>query len=331
VLAGDVGGTKTDLGIFAQRPGGLSPVRQAEYASREYGSLEVMVRGFLGEEQATRLDAACLAIAGPVEAGRAHTTNLPWTVEAAVLARIIGIGRVKLVNDLQAAALGMLLLDAADFRVLHEVVPRRPGNMAVIAPGTGLGEAVLYWDGARHRPMASEGGHADFAPRDDRQIALLRYLLARFGGHVSYERVLSGDGLYNLYAFLRDTGLASEPPWLAARLAQGDRNAAIAELALAGGTPLCTEALDLFCSVLGAEAGNLALKCFAAGGVILGGGIPPKILPALERGGFMAALIDKGRLSPWLREVPVSVALNSRAALIGAAHAALAELSEPRG
>lgn len=329
VLAGDVGGTKTDLGIFAQQPGGLATVRQAKYASRDHDSLDVIVRDFLGEEPATRLDAACLAIAGPVEAGSAHTTNLPWTVEARALARIVGTERVKLVNDLQAAAFGMLFLEPADFRVLHAVAARRPGNMAVIAPGTGLGEAVLYWDGVRHRPMPSEGGHADFAPRDDRQIALLRHLRARFGGHVSYERVLSGDGLHNLYTFLRDDGVAPEPPWLAARLAEGDPNATIAQLALAGGTPLCTEALDLFCSILGAEAGNLALKCFAVGGVILGGGIPPKILPALEKGGFMAALVDKGRLSPWLGGVPVSVALNPRAALLGAAHAALDELGEP--
>ncbi len=320
LLAGDVGGTKTDLAIFARHGDRLAPVRQVEYASREYASLEVMIRHFLDGIPTVRLDAACFAIAGPVAEGKARTTNLPWTVEAVALAPLIGTDHVELVNDLQAAAYGMLFLDPGDFRVLHATAPGRKGNIAVIAPGTGLGEAILFWDGARHHPIASEGGHADFAPRTDEQIELLRYLRIRFSTHVSYERVLSGDGLHNLYSFLRDTGRAPEPPWLAERLARGDRNATIAELALTGGSPLCVAALDLFCSILGAEAGNLALKSFATGGVILGGGIPPKILPALERGGFMAALTDKGRMTPWLKEVPVEVALVPTAPLVGAAH-----------
>jgi glucokinase len=329
LLAGDVGGTKTDLAIFARRGDRLTPVRQEEYASREHASLEAMLRRFLDDATPSRIGAACFAVAGPTAEGKAHTTNLPWTVDAAVLGRLVGTDRVKLVNDLQAAAYGMLFLEPGDFRVLHATDPRRQGNIAVIAPGTGLGEAILFRDGARYHAIASEGGHADFAPRTDREIDLLRFLRARCGGHVSYERVLSGDGLHSVYAFLRDAGQAPEPPWLAERLARGDPNAAIAELALTGESALCTEALDLFCSVLGAEAGNLALRSFATGGVILGGGIPPKILPALEKGGFMAALTDKGRLTPWLKEGPVSVALVPRAALIGAAQLLLAGPGEP--
>jgi glucokinase len=326
LLAGDVGGTKTDLAIFASDGDRLVPLRQEVFASREHASLEVLVGNFLAGERAPRLGGACFAVAGPVAAGKAHTTNLPWTVDAAVLARLLRTKRVGLVNDLQAAAYGMLFLEPRDFRVLHAVERRQGGNIAVVAPGTGLGEAVLFWDGARHHPLASEGGHADFAPRTEQEIGLLRHLRERFG-HVSYERVLSGDGLHNVYTFLRDSGAAPEPPWLAERLARGDPNAAIAELALSGESALCVAALDLFCSVLGAEAGNLALKSYAIGGVILGGGIPPKILAALERGGFMAALVDKGRLTPWLKEVPVSVALDPRAPLIGAARLALESLA----
>ncbi len=319
LLAGDVGGTKTELAVFARRGEDLATVREAKYASREFASLEAVVRRFLDEARPSRLDAACFAVAGPVTEGKVRTTNLPWTVEAALLAPLVGTDRVRLVNDLEAAAYGMLFLEPGDFRVLRAAGPPRRGNIAVIAPGTGLGEAILFWDGARHHPVASEGGHADFAPRDAEQIELLRHLGARYGAHVSYERVLSGDGLHNLYVFLRDAGRGLEPPWLAERLARGDPNATIAELALSGESPLCVAALDLFCSILGAEAGNLALKSFATGGVILGGGIPPKILPALEKGGFLAALTDKGRLASWLEAVPVRVALVPRAPLIGAA------------
>jgi glucokinase len=315
-----VGGTKTDLAIFARDGDRLAQVHLAEYASRQFPSLEVMVRHFQEAVPEVRFDAACFDVAGPVADGKAHTTNLPWIVEAVVLARLIGIDRVELVNDLQAAAYGMIFLEPTDFRVLQADEAPRTGNIAVIAPGTGLGEAILFWDGARHHPLASEGGHADLAPRTEEQIELLRYLRARFGEHVSYERALSGDGLYNLYSFLRDTGRAPEPSWLVEKLARGDRNASIAELALVGESPLCAGALDLFCSILGAEAGNLALKSFATGGVILGGGIPPKILPALEKPGFLDALTDKGRMTRWLKKVPVSVALVPRAPLLGAAH-----------
>lgn len=323
VLAGDVGGTTTRLAVFARSGDRLSAVREGAYPSREHASLEVIVREFLGATPGG-LDAACFAIAGPVEGGRAHTTNLPWTVEASALAALVGAPDVTLVNDLVAASYGMLFLDAGAFRILRAADPARRGNVAVIAPGTGLGEALLWFDGARHHPIPSEGGHADFAPRTDEQIELLRFLRGRAGGHVSWERVLSGDGLRAIYEFLRQAGGEREPDWVSERLRQGDPNAVIGELGVSRESALCAKAVDLFCALLGAEAGNLALKLFATGGVVVGGGIAPKLLPALERGGFMAGLVDKGRLSPWMKTLPVRVALDDRAPLVGAAHLLLA-------
>jgi glucokinase len=192
--------------------------------------------------------------------------------------------------------------------------------VAVIAAGTGLGEAMLYWDGQHHHPLASEGGHADFAPQTDQEIELLKYLRAKCGGHVSYERVLSGPGFSNVYTFLRDRGYYPEPPWLAEKLQGGNPNVIITQLGLAGEDPLCVATLDLFCTLYGAEAGNLALKCVAVGGVFVGGGIAPKILPALQKGGFLRGFTDKGRFSELVKSIEVSVALNPRAPLLGAAH-----------
>jgi len=211
----------------------------------------------------------------------------------------------------------MLQLDPTDLCVMQPGLPRK-GNIAVIASGTGLGEAILYWDGAQHHPIATEGGHADFAPRNDLEIGLLRYLQKEFG-HVSYERVLSGPGLFNIYRFLRDSGIAPEPEWLRLRIAEGDPGTLVSEIGLAEEHPLCTQALDLFASIYGAEAGNLALKAFAVGGVYVGGGIAPKILPKLQDGTFTSAFADKGRFAELLRSIEVEVALNLRAPLIGAA------------
>jgi glucokinase len=320
ILAGDIGGTHTTLALFEPEGAGLRPVREASFPSRQFASLEAIIEKFLDGARGLFLDGACFGVAGPVREGRAHTTNLPWDLAEDALARAAGAPRAKLLNDLEAAAYGMLFLPPERFEVLQAGAPE-PGNMAVIAPGTGLGEAMLFRDGARWRPIASEGGHADFAPRNEREIALLQHLRAKLGGgHVSWERVLSGNGIGNVYAFLRDTGHASEPPWLAERLAAGDPNAAIAEAGLAGTDALCAEALATFAAVLGAEAGNLALRTVASAGVILGGGIPPKLLPALRGGGFLAAFREKGRFSDWLSRVPVRVALEPRAPLIGAAH-----------
>jgi glucokinase len=324
VLAADLGGTKVAMAVFEQWERGLRPLRQAEFASREYASFDQVLANFLTEQPRLPLRAACFAVAGPVIDGRCRITNLSWTLEEAALAHTVGAPRVKLLNDVQAAAYGMLYLPPNDLSVLNPSGgPARRGNIAVVSVGTGLGESMLYWDGTDHHPVASEGGHADFAPRTEQEIALLRYLAAKFGGHVSYERVLSGPGFSNIYAFLRDSGYAPEPAWLAEELQRGDPNAVITRVGLAGQEPSCVATLDLFSSILGAEAGNLALKCLAVGGVFIAGGIPPKILAALQKGSFMRAFTDKGRFVTFLRRIEVCVALEPRAPLLGAAHFAL--------
>lgn len=325
ILAGDVGGTKTALGLYEPSAGGVQPQREASFASHDYASLKDVLTEFLKPHQGRPLQAACFGVPGAVIDGRVATTNLPWVVEEKDLAAFLDTPRVKLFNDLEATAYGTLFLQSTEVSVLNAGTPPKcAANVAVIAAGTGLGEAILYGDGTHHHPIASEGGHADFAPRGDEQIDLLRYLRDRFtDGHVSYERVLSGPGLHNIYNFLRDTRFAAEPQWLADALAGGDASATIAAHALAGDDALCVEALHLFAAIYGAEAGNLALKCLAVGGVFIAGGIAPKILPALHGGRFMRSFTDKGRFAELLRGIPVKVALNPRTALLGAAHFAL--------
>jgi glucokinase len=320
ILAGDVGGTKAALAFFDERGGGLTLICEATLPSHEFPSLEAVVARLLSTGPAERIAAACFGVPGPVVDGRCVTTNLPWEVEEGSLARAIGVSRVKLVNDLEAAGYGMLTLPATEMATLQAGNPR-PGHRVLIAAGTGLGEAILVWDGRRHTVMASEGGHADFAPRDEREIELLRFL-AREWSHVSYERVLSGPGLHNIYRFLVESGSKSTPAWLEAKLSAGDPSAVISEVALASGDPVCVEALDLFASIYGAEAGNLALKALAVGGVYVGGGIAPKIRPKLEDGRFVAAFRDKGRFASLMAGIPVALALDPRAPLWGAARIA---------
>ncbi len=321
IVAGDVGGTKTVLGLYEEHDGRLRLARDGTFPSREHRSLEEILARFLQGPGGTGLKAGCFGVAGAVVDGVADTTNLPWHLDERALARAIGAPRVKLLNDLEAAAYGMLHLKPDELCTLNPGRPRR-GNVAVIAAGTGLGEAMLHWDGGRHHPLASEGGHADFAPRTDLEIDLLRHLRATFG-HVSYERVLSGPGFFNVYEFLRDTGRHPEPPELAEKLKAGEPNAEIARRGMAGADPLCAATVELFATVYGAEAGNLALKCVAVGGVYVGGGVAPKILPALQTGAFLNAFTDKGRFAHFMHDIPVHVALNPRAPLIGAAHFAL--------
>lgn len=324
ILAGDVGGTKSVLALFEAVGDGLRQIREETFRNAEFASFEAILSKFLHDETAFALSVGCFGVAGTVIDGRCRLTNIGWEMDEELLARTTGASRVKLLNDLEAAAYGMLHLSGEELAVLHgSLKPGRKGNVAVIAAGTGLGEAMLLWDGTRHHPVASEGGHADFAPRTDQEIALLRYLLPKFGGHVSYERILSGPGLFNVYSFLRDTGYAAEPVWLKEMLTEGDPGATVSEIGLAGGHPLCVAALELFSAIYGAEAGNLALKCLAVGGVFLGGGIAPQILPALENGSFMRGFTDKGRFSDLMRGMRVSVALNPRAPLLGASQYAL--------
>jgi len=321
ILAGDIGGTKTVIGLFEQTGDRLQAVHEETFPSKSYATLEAILDLFLGGGSRPALRSACFGVAGPVIEGKSKTTNLPWELDEPSLEKALQVPRVKLLNDLEAAAYGMLHLDPTDLRVLQPGL-KRQGNIAVIAAGTGLGQAILYWDGQHHHPLASEGGHADFAPHTESEMELLIYLRREFG-HVSCERLLSGPGLFNIYRFVRDSGFATEPEWLRQQIAQGDPGAVISQIGLAGEHPLCTRALDLFSSVYGAEAGNLALKAFAVGGVYVGGGIAPKILSRLQDGAFLHAFTDKGRLSDLMRSIEVKVALNPRAPLIGAAHYAL--------
>ena len=308
------------MALFEPEASGLRLLREATLPSGEFKSLEAVVRRFLSDGPSPDIAAACFGVAGPVVDGRCITTNLPWELDERSLSAAIPAHRVRLLNDLEAAGHGVLTLPPPELEPLQAGKARK-GNMVLIAAGTGLGEAILVWDGARHRVIASEGGHADFAPRNDLEIDLLRFLQKEFG-HVSCERVLSGPGLYNIYRFLRDSGHATEPQWLSDRLRAGDPSAVVSEVGLAGGHPLCTTTLELFVSVYGAEAGNLALKALAVGGVFVGGGIAPKIRAKLLDGSFLSAFLDKGRYRDLMASIPVHLVLNPRAPLLGAAHVA---------
>jgi glucokinase len=320
LLAGDVGGTKTALALFEKEAGGPRLLREATLPSREFESLEAAVARFLGAGPRPAIAAACLGVAGPVVDGRCVATNLPWVIDERTLAAAIATPTVKLLNDLEVAAHGVLALPASELVTLQEGV-RRQGHMVLIAAGTGLGEALIVQDGPRRIVIASEGGHSDFGPRDDLEEDLLRFLRKEFG-RVSVERILSGPGLFNVYRFLRETGWAPESAAVAARMRAGDPSAVVTEMALADRDRMCGKALDIFVSVYGAVAGNLALTAMAGGGVLVGGGIAPRILPRLTAGGFVAAFRDKGRLAPVLDAMPIRVALNPRAPLLGAAQVA---------
>ena len=317
ILAGDIGGTNTRLAFFEGDPAEAQPLAIEVFPSREYAGLGEIARKFLGGRQ-LRAQSACFGIAGPVRHGRVAVSNLPWVVDAAELAASLGVGSVSLINDLEANAYGLDVLSPADFAVLNPGAGDAAGNQALIAAGTGLGEAGIAATPSGRRPFATEGGHTDFGPRNELEIELLRYLFPRFG-HVSYERVLSGMGLESMYQFFRDTGRGVESPELAAEMASGDPGAVISHHGMAGDSDLCVQVLDLFVSVYGAEAGNLALKVMATGGVFVGGGIAPKILPKLQHPAFLEAFFDKGRMGKILKEMPVRVITNDKTALLGAA------------
>ncbi len=319
ILAGDIGGTKTNLALFKREQGHLLVAAEATYQSKYYTHLETVIREFLGQFPPSKpISAACFGVAGPVVGERCKISNLPWMIETAQLRRLLNCEEVSLINDLEAIGFGIPALSAKELFSLNPTASVQKGNGALLAAGTGLGEALLYWDGQEFRPSASEGGNVDFAPRNELQIELLRYLLKKFE-HVSYEHVLSGPGLFNIYEFLRDGGYGTEPDWLKERLTQEDHAAVIAEVALTEENPLCIQALDLFVAIYGAEAGNLALKFMCFGGIYIGGGIAPKILPKLNEGGFMCYFVDKGRFADLTASMPVYVILNPKAGLIGAA------------
>ncbi|HEY7127714.1 MAG TPA: glucokinase [Ktedonobacterales bacterium] len=321
LLAGDIGGTKTNLAIFSPKGDLREPQLEATFPSSHYPSLEAVVQEFLGQTN-LKVDRASFGVAGPVIDGQATITNLPWKIDAAELKRKFNFSSVYLLNDLESIANAVPILQPADLHTIHagEAVPH--GAIAVVAPGTGLGEAFLTWN-AKDGYVAhvSEGGHTDFAPTDDLQMGLLQFMLKRFD-HVSYERVCSGMGLPNIYEYLKASGHAPEPDWLARALAEAhDHTPVIVNAALEGkpGSELCVETLKMFVSILGAEAGNIALKVLSTGGVYLGGGIPPRILSLLTTETFANAFREKGRFVPVLTRMPVHVILNPKSALLGAA------------
>lgn len=320
ILAGDIGGTKTNLALFSIHGDKLARVVKKSFASQDYPTFEPLLREFLAANTASFTN-ACFGVAGPVIDGKSKTPNLPWVLDAREIARLLGVESVKLINDLEATAYGVLNLDHGEFVSLNHGSPEQDGRMAVIAAGTGLGEAIIYWDGSRYHSLASEGGHTDFGPRTPVEIDLLHHLIPRFG-HVSYERVVSGPGLVNIYKFVRDSNYYPEPVWLKERLAEEDPAAVISEVALAEKAEICVKALDLFVSIYGAEAGNLALKAKATKGVHIAGGIAPKIIKKLTDGTFMRAFRDKGRFTDFLSAIPVQVVLNEDVALLGAAYCA---------
>lgn len=320
ILAGDIGGTHARLAFFESATGQPKLLRETVVPSREYSGLDGIVKKFV-DGSAVQIESACFGIAGPVRKGKVEASNLPWIVDSTRLAEELHLKQVLLINDLEANAWGIAALGPDDVVSLNKVKDASVGNQAVIAAGTGLGEAGMYWDGARYHVFASEGGHSDFAPRNNLEIELLHYLIKRFG-HVSYERIVSGPGLVNVYHFLRDTHRGKEPQWLGDEILHGDAAAAISRAALEGKSPLAEQALDLFISVYAAEAGNLALKIMATGGVYLGGGIAPKMLSRLAGPLFMEAFTSKGRMQHVLESIPVRVITNDKAALLGAARCA---------
>ena len=320
ILAGDIGGTNARLALFDVQNGHFNVVSATIFPSRRYSSLDVIVSEFI-RTAGVHPAQACFGIAGPVANGRVETSNLPWIIESKRLADELNLKQAVLINDLEANAWGIATLDPTDVVPLNKGKGNPVGNQAVISAGTGLGEAGMYWDGTQYRIFATEGGHCDFAPRDGLEIDLFRYLSGRYG-HVSYERIVSGPGLVNVFHFLRDTGRGTEPQWLTDELVHGDPAPAISTAALDGKCGLCEQAVDLFVSVFGAETGNLALKLMATGGVYLGGGIAPKMLAKLSGPLFMSAFVGKGRMQPLLEAMPVKVITNDKTALMGAAHCA---------
>jgi glucokinase len=339
ILAGDIGGTKTNLALYDWTTERVEPVREQTFPSADYKTLDEIVEEFFlppappehdadsaGEtrpepDKPPVIEAACFGIAGPVIENVSKTTNLPWVVDGAALSKRFDIPHVRLLNDLEATAYGILVLKPNETEVLNAgTPPKTKGALALIAAGTGLGEAILFWDGATYKPMPSEGGHCSFAPTSDLEMELYRYLRTRHT-HVSYERVLSGMGLHAIYEFLRDIR-RNEPTWLAEKIKVGDPAALIAEAGLKKQAEIAVQALDMFATIYGAEAGNLALKALALDGVYVGGGIAPKLFAKLKEGLFMKAFTDKGRYKKLLSGIPVRVITNPKAALLGAASVA---------
>lgn len=329
ILAGDIGGTSTRLALCEQNGENFCVVAEDKFSSAKFSGLSEIIENFLNGKT-HQIARTCFGVPGPVTGETIKLANLPWTVDSRQLKNLLGLQKIGLINDLEANAYGLSEFAEKDFAVLNEGEKNPRGNAAIISAGTGLGEAGLHYEEGMKtlRPFASEGGHADFAPRNDLEIELLRYLLAKFG-RVSVERVVSGQGLGNIYEFLRDTRRAEEPVWLRDEIIEkGDAAAVISKNGMNGKSQICELTLDLFASAYGAAAGNLALKMLATGGVFLGGGIAPKILPKLQSAVFLESFVAKGRMRGLLEKIPLRVVLNDQAALLGAAHYAFYEMED---
>lgn len=322
ILAGDVGGTKTRLAIYSENGKELVRGETKRYESAKFPGLKEIVKEFFASVGNLRVTQACFGVPGPVSEGIAKTTNLPWTLSELELSKALDIPKVKLINDLAAVASAIPYFSEDELLTLHPGTKDRDKSFfAVLAPGTGLGAAFLFHDGVKYHPLPSEGGHQDFAPNSEMEMELLRYLWKTYP-HVSLERVLCGSGLLNIYNFLKDTGYAPEPPELKKRFSEEAAPAVISNAGLKGEFELCTRALDIFASCLGAEAGNLVLTLMCTGGVYLGGGIPPKITPKLSEGVTVKSYLEKGRLSNVVQKTPLYVIKDDHAALLGSAYLA---------
>jgi glucokinase len=314
-LVGDIGGTKTHLSIVIEDGGELVSVKDQKFPSQEYSNLRMIVKEFLKSSE-QEISKACFGIAGPVKKKKSQATNLPWLVDCEVLEKELCIEKVLLINDLEASAYGLNMLKKEELYLLNEGDPNAKGNRAMVSPGTGLGEAGIFFDGKKHTPFACEGGHVDFAPTNEIEDELLKYLRKKFN-HISYERILSGPGLYNLYQFVVETKKEEEDPEVFMEIQSGNSPQLISEKGERGMSKACKRALDIFVSIYGSEAGNMALKMLALGGVFLGGGITPKILEGIKQGDFLSSFTKKGRFSELLNSIPVWVVLNDNTALLG--------------
>jgi glucokinase len=324
ILAGEIGATRTRLAAFEKEGSRLQLVIEKTYMSQEHSSLSEIVAAFIKAE-GIAVHRACFGVAGPVRRGRSKISNLPWVIDSRDLAKQLQLDSVGMINDLEAYAYGIDGLDSKDFVTLNEGSEDAEGNRAVISARTGLGVAGLYWDGFRHHPFACEGGHSDFAPRNVLEMELLAYLQKKYG-RISCERLLSGPGIKNIYDFLRDTQKADEPQWLKDQIgAAPDPPALISQLALEGKAAICDQTLSIFVSIYGAETGNCALNFMSTGGIFIGGSVAAKIVPKMKDPIFMQSFLDKGRMVPLLKEIPVTIVLNDDSGLIGAARYTLIE------
>jgi glucokinase len=318
ILAGDIGGTRTRLAAFETEGNRLQCVVEKTYPSQQHDGLSTILADFIKTE-GIPVHSACVGVAGPVRGGRSKISNLPWIIDSRELAQQLKLSSVGLLNDLEAYAYGIDALESKDFVTLSEGAEDAEGNRAVISARTGLGMAGLYWDGFRHHPFACEGGHADFAPRNDLEMELLGYLQKKYG-RISYERILSGPGIKNIYDFLRDTHKSEEPEWLRKQMDMSpDPPALISQLALEGKAAICDQCLSIFVSVFGAETGNAALKFMSTGGIFIGGSIAAKIVPKMKDPVFMQSFLDKGRMEGLLKDMAVKIVLNDDCGIIGAA------------